>query len=153
MKSNFDLINAMKEKREAALKEIKRLTTQIDTMKSTQSKMNSSFIENSYSHIPLPETKNGHGSAEKSRTNISSVDTSQMIKSNLTNKSFNKIVIEGNYLTMIKKELEGLYRDFIPLMPWDAEKKQQASFIKLERKMNDCIQKAQDLIDSLEDMG
>lgn len=152
----MDLIGAMKDKREAALKEIKRLTTQIDNMKSTnQNKMYNSMAENSYSHIPLPDQKSlkeAQTSADKSRTNISSVDTSQMIK-NLTNKSFNKIVIEGNYLTLIKKELEGLYRDFIPLMPWDAEKKQQASFIKLERKMNDCIQKAQDLIDSIEDMA
>jgi hypothetical protein len=145
----------MKDKREAALKEIKRLTTHIDTMKSTQNKVINSMMENSYSHIPIPDQKNikeGQNSAEKTRTNLSSVDTSQMIK-NLTNKSFNKIMIEANYLTLLKKELEGLYRDFIPLMPWDGEKKQQASFIKLERKMNDCIQKAQDLIDSIEDMG
>ena len=145
----------MKDKREAALKEIKRLTSQIDQLKSNQNNKKGDYVvENSYSHIPDSNNNNNNqknSSAEKTRTNISSVD-SQMIK-NLTNKSFNKIIIEGNYLCILKKELEGLYRDFIPLMPWDADKKQQTSFIKLERKMNDCIQKAQDLIDTIEDMG
>lgn len=143
----------MKDKREAALKEIKRLTTVIDQMKSSipnnNSNKNQFYMGNSYSHIP-PESNSQQKSSEPSKTNISSFDTSFIIKNTSTN---NKIGLEGNYLSMIKKDLEGLYRDFIPLIPWDKEKKQQFSFIKLERKMNDCIQKAQDLIDSLEDMG
>jgi len=145
------VIHSMKDKREAALKEIKRLSSQIDQLKSNQNKRNDYVIQNSYSNIPIPDQK-GQMSIEKNRTNISSTDTSQMFKNN-TNKSFNKIMIEGNYLTIIKKDIEGLYRDFIPLMPWEAEKKQQALFIRLEKKMNDCIQKAQDLIDTIEDMG
>lgn len=167
----------MKEKRESALKEIKRLTTQIDQLK-LNNKKSDIIIENSYSQIPDFNINNNNNSGsnningdnhnnnfnrnfkelqskssvDKTKTNISSIDTSQMLK-NYTNKSFNKLIIEGNYLCLIKKELEGLYKDFIPLMPWDAEKKQQVLFIKLERKMNDCIQKAQDLIDTIEDIG
>lgn len=141
----------MKEKREAALKEIKRLTGQIDLIKSQQLKKNDVSLENSYGHLPDSnnhQLKMSSYSVEKIGTNVSSLDTSNLFKSNTTNK----ITLEGNYLCILKKDLENLYRDFIPLIPWDIEKKQQASFIKLERKMNDCIQKAQDLIDTIEDM-
>lgn len=141
----------MKDKREAALKEIKRLTSVIDQMKnSAPNNKNQFFMGNSYSHIPPESSNYQQKSSEPSKTNISSFDTSFIIKNMSTN---NKISLEVNYLSMIKKDLEGLYRDFIPLIPWDKEKNQQFSFIKVERKLNDCIQKAQDFIDTLEDMG
>lgn len=146
----------MKEKREVALKEIRRLTSVIDSLKQNK-KIDNPILESSFINFDnkykdesfCMKTNNNNNNLNSSFISNSAALTS---KTGIDTNSFNKIMIEGNFLNMLKKDLEILYRDFIPLMPFDKDKKQQIPFIKMEKKMNDCIQKTQDMIDSIEDM-
>lgn len=144
----------MKEKREVALKEIRRLTSVIDSLKQNK-KIDNPILDSSFINFDNKHKDESFfmKSSHNNNLNSSFISNSALTsKTGIDTNSFNKIMIEANFLNMLKKDLEILYRDFIPLMPFDKDKKQQIPFIMMEKKMNDCIQKTQDMIDSIEDM-
>ena len=144
----------MKEKREVALKEIRRLTSVIDSLKQNK-KIDNPILDSSFINFDnkCKDESIFIKSSHNNNLNSSFISNSALTsKTGIDANSFNKIIIEANFLNMLKKDLEILYRDFIPLMPFEKDKKHQIPFIMMEKKMNDCIQKTQDMIDSIEDM-
>lgn len=59
-----------------------------------------------------------------------------------------------NYLNEMKKEMEAVYKDYISIAfgyEQNTIKDNKENFMKLEKKINLSIKKAQDLMDSIED--
>lgn len=58
--------------------------------------------------------------------------------------------MQMNYLQVIKKDIEQLYKEFIALI---FSVKDNENLLKLDKKFNDAIKKSQDLMDDLEDQS
>lgn len=57
---------------------------------------------------------------------------------------------EPYFLTLLKKEMESVYREYIQILPLEKNTDYLNGFIKIEKKLNDVIRRAQDYIDNLE---
>ena len=88
-------------------------------------------------------------------------DENQICKkdSGILNETFQinqmQISQEAKYIKLLKKDLEVLYKEFLKLIPdnVDQNKALFTSFINYERKLNESVNKAQDLMDYIEDLN
>lgn len=167
MNSQKMLIQTLKEKREASLHEIHKLTNEIQFLKSNISantpKIKSSTgisnqgfagaVMDSSSSMKITnsnkkeEFKQEDLSLKKEDSLIRKEEISTPAKSALKKRT------EAKYLSMTKKELENLYREMLEVMlPLLKDPELNKAFIKVEKKLNDAIRRAQDHIDTLQDM-
>ncbi len=67
-------------------------------------------------------------------------------------QSLEKTGKEMGSLEIIKKDLESIYKEFIIIaFSFEPKSEHGIKFIKLEKRLNNAIKKAQDLYDTLED--
>ena len=57
---------------------------------------------------------------------------------------------EQNFIALLKKEMENVYREYIQILPLEKNNDYLSGFIKIEKKLNDVIRRSQDYIDNLE---
>lgn len=162
------LIQTLKEKREASLHEIHKLTNEIQFLKSSISantpKIKSSTgitnqgfagaVMDSSSSVKITnsnkkeELKQEDLFLKKDDSIVRKEEINTPAKSALMKKR-----TEAKYLGMTKKELENLYREMLEVMlPLLKDPELNKAFIKVEKKLNDAIRRAQDHIDTLQDM-
>lgn len=152
------LVISLQEKREVSLHEIQRLSQEVTSLKSALN----------FSHMKKPsmgQISEGTPSLQKENSQMNysqphigqnvvspQIQNSSGLYGNKNNSGLKKKQ-EAKYLGMTKKEIEGVYREMIQgLLPLMQEGEMCKSFVKIEKKLNDAIRRAQDHIDTLEEV-
>ena len=168
MNSQKMLIQTLKEKREASLHEIHKLTNEIQLLKSNISantpKIKSSTgisnqgfagaVMDSSSSMKITNSNKKEEFKQQEDLFLKKEDSiARKDEISTPAKSALKKRTEAKYLGMTKKELENLYREMLEVMlPLLKDPELNKAFIKVEKKLNDAIRRAQDHIDTLIDM-
>lgn len=161
MQAQKNVISSLQEKREASLREIQKLTMEMQAIKAS---MNTPKARNNSEIFEGFPNKSNFNSQSNNNNNINSnypnnnanlqtnelqtpLQKSQIIKTPLLKKQ------EAKFLCLTKKELEIVYREMLEnLLPLAQEGEICKVFVKIEKKLNDAIRRAQDHIDTLQDM-
>jgi len=162
--SQKSVIQTLQEKREASLHEIHKLSNEIVNLKSSLAsnntpKMKSSGFSNQGFNGAMDSQQ---GKKEESKKDEilkkdEIVKKEEIIKRDEINtpakSALLKKKMEAKFLGSTKKELESLYREMLEMMlPIMKDAELNKAFIKVEKKLNDTIRRAQDHIDNLLDM-
>lgn len=159
------IISSLQEKREASLREIQKLTIEIQAIKasiSTPKTRNNSEI---FEGFPNKNNFNNNSSINNNNNlmNINNIphNNANLQTNNGPNPLQKSLIInsplvkkqEAKFLSLTKKELEIVYREMLEkLLPLAQDGEICKVFVKIEKKLNDAIRRAQDHIDTLQDM-